>query len=525
MRSGQQYLESLRDGRRVMCGGELIDDLATHPKTRGYAHEVAAFYDLHLDPAQRDQLTFIDADGVRRAKHWMMPTSKAQVVERRCYYDFIFRHFHGGMWSRLPCSNNTTLMVLNDDPQPWEDAAAIGKGRPFAQYIRNAWRELLDGDLAAAPMFIDLQFDRSYKDVETAKIPMLRVAEERDDGIVVEGWKAVGTSTVFANWLNLGVLWNSGTRSEQVIFARVPPNAPGLTHVSRQSFAKPDANPIDYPFSSHGDELDAMAYFDNVFIPWEHVFHLGNIEHAKHYPQRVFDWIHIETQIRQVVNAELIAGMALLLTQALGTHKHPVVVSQVADMIRFRETCRAFMIAAEETGFMTPGGMYKPNNIFVDLARAEYIENVNKHIEVLTDLCGRGIMIQPTEQDFDDPYIGPHLADALRGPNIAARDRMRIFKAIRDRFYSEAGARHEIFERFNGTPVFLIKLLTMERVEYAIDGPLVDLARRICGFGDSDDLIQRAKAERARSAAKQPLPEYVRRQDVDTAAHMGRGTN
>jgi 4-hydroxyphenylacetate 3-monooxygenase len=167
--------------------------------------------------------------------------------------------------------------------------------------------------------------------------------------------------------------------------------------------------------------------------------------------------------------------------------------------------------------------MYKPNNIYVDLARAEYIENVNRHIEVLTDLCGRGIMIQPTEQDFDDPYIGPHLADALRGPSIAARDRMRIFKAIRDRFYSEAGARHEIFERFNGTPVFLIKLLTMDRVEYAIDGPMVDLARRICGFGDSAELIQRAKAERARSEHKRPLPEYVRRQDIDTATHMGRG--
>ena len=27
----------------------------------------------------------------------------------------------------------------------------------------------------------------------------------------------------------------------------------------------------------------------------------------------------------------------------------------------------------------------------------------------------------------------------------------------------------EIFERFNGTPVFLIKLLTMQRVEYSVD--------------------------------------------------------
>ena len=33
IRTGEQYLESLRDGRRVLCGGEMIDDLTTHPKT------------------------------------------------------------------------------------------------------------------------------------------------------------------------------------------------------------------------------------------------------------------------------------------------------------------------------------------------------------------------------------------------------------------------------------------------------------------------------------------------------------
>ena len=32
--------------------------------------------------------------------------------------------------------------------------------------------------------------------------------------------------------------------------------------------------------------------FDNVLIPWKYVFHIGNPDHAKLYPQRVFDWGH-----------------------------------------------------------------------------------------------------------------------------------------------------------------------------------------------------------------------------------------
>ena len=50
MRTGKEYLASLRDGRRVYVGGELIEDITTHPKTRGYAHAIAEYYDLHLDP-------------------------------------------------------------------------------------------------------------------------------------------------------------------------------------------------------------------------------------------------------------------------------------------------------------------------------------------------------------------------------------------------------------------------------------------------------------------------------------------
>ncbi len=32
IRTGEKYLESLRDGRRVYSGGELIEDVTTHPR-------------------------------------------------------------------------------------------------------------------------------------------------------------------------------------------------------------------------------------------------------------------------------------------------------------------------------------------------------------------------------------------------------------------------------------------------------------------------------------------------------------
>ena len=514
IRTGEQYLKSLQDGRRIYCGGELIDDVTTHPKTRGYAKAMAGYYDLHHDPEHQDVTTFVDEDGERRAMHWFLPRSKEDVVRRRKYYELIWRHFKGAMFKRPPCSMLPVFYTMVDDPQPWEDNSRFHGGRPLAKYIVDSWHRIKNNDLSFSPMFLDVQYDRSREDA-LAETPMLTMVDRNDDGIVVRGWKAIGTGMPFVDELLIGNLWRPGQTPEQTVYALVPVNSPGLSIFTRPSNAAANASEFDRPMASLGDELDGMAYFDNVFIPWERVQHVGNPEHAKWYPQRTFDWIHVETQIRHVANAELIAGLGLLVTHALGTHTAPTVASNVADLIRFRETCRAFTLAAEETGFHTPGGLYKPNNIFVDFGRAYYLENIGKMTEILIDFCGRGVVIYPTKADLEDPYLGPELAQVFRGPGMSAVDRTKLFKLIHERFLTEWGARNELFEKFNGTPLYLIRLLTMQRTEYQVDGPLTALARETLGFGSMDEIVERAAEAEKKShyASVRYQPEYARDQD------------
>jgi 4-hydroxyphenylacetate 3-monooxygenase len=519
MRTGKEYLASLRDGRKVYVGGELIEDVTTHPKTRGYAQAIAEYYDLHLDPKNQDIATFVDANGKRQSMHWFLPRSKEDAVRRRKYTDFLVRHFKGGIFTRPPAGMNVVMFTQVDDPKPWyENSRFKNRHRDLSGNIERQWEEVTTKDLAITPMFLDVQYDRGRDDA-MAETPMLKILEERDDGILVRGWKAIGTSVPFANHLLIGNLWRPGQTPEQTIYALVPIATPGISIVARHSNAEPDADPYDRPLATIGDELDAMAYFDDVLIPWSQVQHIGNPDHAKWYPQRQFDWVHLETQIRHCVHAELMVGLALLLTQSLGTTSSPVVQAQLAELIRFRETCRAFMLAAEETGFTTPGGQFKPNNIYVDFGRAYYLENQHRMVNMLIDFCGRGIVIQPTKRELDHPYLGPKLAEALRGAEISAHDRIKIFRQISERFLTEWGSRHEMFEKFNGTPLYLINLLTMQRTEYQVDGPLTELARAVLGFGDTAELGRRAKeAEQASHYANVRFqPEYARAQD----AHEG----
>lgn len=524
MRTGKEYLASLRDGRRVYVGGELIEDITTHPTTRGYAHAIAEYYDLHLDPSNQDIATFIDADGNRQSMHWFLPRSKADAARRRQYADFLVRHFKGGIFTRPPAGMNVVMFTQVDDPKPWYQNSRFKNGhRDLSGNIERQWNEVTSKDLAITPMFLDVQYDRGRDDA-MAETPMLKILEERDDGILVRGWKAIGTSVPFANHLLIGNLWRPGQTSDQTIYALVPIATAGISVVARRSNAEPNADPYDRPLATIGDELDAMVYFDDVLIPWSQVQHIGNPDHAKWYPQRQFDWVHLETQIRHCVHAELMVGLALLLTQSLGTSSSPVVQAQLAELIRFRETCRAFMIAAEETGFATPGGQFKPNNIYVDFGRAYYLENQHRMVNMLIDFCGRGVVIQPTRRELDDPYLGPKLAEALRGSGISARDRIKIFRQISERFLTEWGSRHEMFEKFNGTPLYLINLLTLQRTEYQVDGPLTELARSVLGLGDTAELGRRAQeAEKASHYANVRFqPEYARAQDVHEG-YIGQG--
>ncbi|MCF7553280.1 4-hydroxyphenylacetate 3-hydroxylase N-terminal domain-containing protein [Pseudonocardia sp. WMMC193] len=483
MKTGAEYLESLRDGRVVYCGGERIDDLTTHPATAGYARVIAEYYDLHHDPRLRDELTFVDEDGERRALHWMIPRDKQDVQRRRRYHEFWWRHFAGGMFCRPPASTNCVLFGVVDDPQPWEDNSVGHGGRPLAQHIRDLWARVRAEDSFLTPMFVDVQYDRSRPD-SVAESPALEIVDRTEEGIVVHGWKSVGTPPVFGNEVVFGVFWRPGTTEEQTVYGVIPANTPGLVHVARPSTAAEGASSVDRPFAGIGDELDSMAFFDHVLVPWERVLHVGNPDHAKHFPQRQFDWIHVETQIRQTVNAELLAGLALLVTEALGTAAAPVVASQLADLVRFRETCHALTLAAEETGFHTEHGMYKPNPLYVNFGRAHYLEKASAMIDLLLELCGRGVVLFPTEAELADPYLGPRLEEALRGRDIGARERLRIFKVIHERFLTEWGTRHTMFEKFNGTPLHVIKMLTMQRADYRPDGPLARLARDVVAGRD-----------------------------------------
>ncbi|GAA4691443.1 4-hydroxyphenylacetate 3-monooxygenase, oxygenase component [Pseudonocardia yuanmonensis] len=507
MRTGKQYLESLDDGRRVWVGDELIDNVATHPKTRAFAKLTADFYDLHHRPELADVMTYVDEDGVRRSMMWFKNTDEAGLKRKRRYHETVIRLLGAGSAPRSPDVNNSVLRTYVDDPTPWSEQSIGTEGRDLTVGILDFVEQVKEGDLNAAIAFVDPQTDRSRESAQ-AESPALRVVSKNNDGIVVTGVKAIATGAVFCDVLNVGVFYRPGIPEEQIIFAGVPANAPGVTMVSRESNVR-DGETVEHPMAAQGDELDTTVIFEEVFIPWNRVFHLGNPEHASYYPQRVFDWVHYQGLVREMVRAELMLGLALLITEHTGVGALPPVTARVSQFAGFHQTLKAHVLACEAEGFLTPGGTYKPNVLMFDFGRAYYLENIARLSAELVDLAGRAALVFPTEGQWQQESLRPWLEALHTGPVGRPYDRLKISRVIRDLFQSDWGARMATFENFNGTPLLAIRTFTMRRAELSASGPIADLARQICG-------IETVRDE-ATGSAYLTQAEYARRQDSAAA--------
>jgi aromatic ring hydroxylase len=61
MRTGEDYLRALKDGRRVYVDGELVTDVVAHPAFREAARSLARLFDIAAAPEHRELMTYPSA--------------------------------------------------------------------------------------------------------------------------------------------------------------------------------------------------------------------------------------------------------------------------------------------------------------------------------------------------------------------------------------------------------------------------------------------------------------------------------
>ena len=71
IRTGDEYRESIRDGREVWMNGEKIADVTTHPAFKPAVDARALIYDLQHRPECQETMTYVDeGTGEQFLVHW-----------------------------------------------------------------------------------------------------------------------------------------------------------------------------------------------------------------------------------------------------------------------------------------------------------------------------------------------------------------------------------------------------------------------------------------------------------------------
>src|SRR5439155_22489366 len=98
-----------------------------------------------------------------------------------------------------------------------------------------------------------------------------------------------------------------------------PCGTPGLKFLCRESFDLGRSH-FDHPLGSRFEEMDCIVFFDDVLVPWERGFMMGDTDMVNATGVRPHSTAHSAHQnaAKNLAKCEFVLGLALLMTETLG---------------------------------------------------------------------------------------------------------------------------------------------------------------------------------------------------------------
>jgi len=445
MLTGEEYLESLRDGREVWIYGERVRDVTTHPAFRNSARMIARMYRAVHDPAQQETLTCPTDTGSEGLTHpfFRTPYSADDLVAGRDAIAAWQRISYGWM-GRSPDYKAAFVATLGANAEFYA---------PYEENARRWYRVVQERLYYLNHAIVHPPVDRNMNPDDVSDV-YLHAEKETDAGLIVSGAKMVATGSALTHYNFVAHYGLPLKRREFALVFIVPMNAPGLKLISRASYemtASVMASPFDAPLSSRMDENDAIMVFDKVLVPWENVFVYGDVEKANgFFPASGFvPRFTLHGCTRLAVKLDFIAGLLLKAVEVAGTADFRGVQAQVGEVLAWRNLFWGLTDSMVREPMPWVGGAVMPNLNSANAYRVLGPVAYPRVKEIIQQVVAGGLIYNTSHaSDFQNPRIKPYLDKYLRGSGgVEAVERVKLMKLLWDAVGSEFGGRHELYER------------------------------------------------------------------------------
>jgi 4-hydroxyphenylacetate 3-monooxygenase len=450
IRTGQQYRDSIRDGRRVWINGERVADVTTHKMFKPLVDIRARIYDMAHEPQYAAAMTWTDEIGDPCAIGTKLPLTAEDWNAKRAAVDTVLDDI-GGIVTRVGDETVGEMWALYDGQD------VLNEVNPrFSANIRNHVARVVKQDPFHVSANTDPKGDRSKRPQDQDPDMLLHVVKETDAGIIVRGAK-YETAAAYANQAFTKPTianWGDSQLSDYAVGFICDLGAPNLKFICRTGFA--GRAPVeDYPLSNRFDEVDTLLVFDDVLIPWDDVLFYQHTKAATFIRATLHRYSAFAYVQRNIRLADFMIGAALFNARQTGLEQQPAVQEKLALLACYREGINAHLTAAIATATRSPGGLLMPNQSLLMTGRVLASSQLHHMMHIARELCGGQICVTPDAASFRDPDTAPWLKKFYTiNETWQADDRRKLLAFARDLLNSDYAGHRLTFQLFAQSPPY-----------------------------------------------------------------------
>lgn len=412
IRSKEEYLSNILK-REVYYRGQRRK-IAEYPLRIAAEHASRLFEFKEREYYSEDFRDYISA-------YYKIPRSSEDLKKR---HELIYKNttFSNGIFNIVQAIGSDALFALMITSKKIDRKY----GSEYSKRVLDYYNYVAKNDLTIATAQTDVKGNRSKRPSQQEDPDMyLRIKEIKSNGIIISGAKAHTTQSAVCD--ELIVLptraMNEEDKQYAVSFA-IPVDTEGLKLIVR---------PIDEVegnssamISKKDIEIETLTIFEDVFVPWERVFMMGEYEFAG-LLANLFALYHRFTAISyRAATMNLYLGTSYLLAKANGIENAMHVRNDILEIIIYKEILKMGALAASYNPVFDEG-IAIPNSLYVNISKLYSNMNFNEVIKAIIDIAGGIIATMPSLEDINNPEEKEIILKYMRG----AIDGEKRFKLLR----------------------------------------------------------------------------------------------
>ncbi len=440
------YRDSLRAFKpRVFVNGALIPSVADEPLLQPGINAIGVTYDLAQESDHAPLMTAIEKESGKRVNRNLhidrtsddllakLEAVRIMCREAGCAQRYLVHDAFNGLYQATQRCD-----------------ADSGTGY-FARFL-DFMAEVQDGDQTYGIAMTDAKGDRSKKphNQKTAD-SYIHVVENRADGIVISGAKAIVTGAPYVH--GFIVMPCRAMTPEDGAFAvccAVPVDAEGITIVAR-SAGRPGEDAA--VFSKHYGQTTGVVLFDNVFVPHDRVFLNGETEFAGDIAQ-TYATHHRHSCIGARAGfGDLLIGAGALMIEANGLdpERHSHLQDDMVELIKIVEGFYATGVAASAYGEKDGTGNIMPEAVFSNIGKLLMSTQIYDMHRLAHTVSGGLIVALPGPDEDHNPDTAASLDAVWQGnPDVPAEQRRQTARMIEDLTASHQGGWYSVISLHGG---------------------------------------------------------------------------